>query len=167
MYRDVSGFVAAKCRDGSTIRLTEAGASRTGFPATNLEPVFYRIAADFILFTHVAFVAFVMLGQVAIVAGGLRGWDWVRNPRFRLAHLLAIAVVVLQAWLGRVCPLTTWEMALRARAGDATYAGSFIAHWLQALLYYEAPMWVFAVCYTAFGALVVASWYWVRPRPIW
>jgi hypothetical protein len=129
--------------------------------------VFYRIAADLILFTHVAFVAFVILGQVAIVAGGLRGWDWVRNPRFRLAHLLAIAVVVLQAWLGRVCPLTTWEMALRARAGDATYAGSFIAHWLQALLYYEAPMWVFAVCYTAFGALVVASWYWVRPRPIW
>ena len=34
------------------------------------------------------------------------------------------------AWIGMICPLTTWEMALRAKAGDATYSGSFIAHWL-------------------------------------
>ncbi len=129
--------------------------------------MFYRIAADFILFVHVCFVAFVILGQAAILLGGVRDWHWVRNPRFRLAHLLAIVVVVLQAWLGRVCPLTTWEMALRARAGDATYAGAFVAHWLQSLLFYDAPMWVFAVCYTVFGALVAASWFWVRPRSIW
>ncbi len=127
----------------------------------------YRLAADLILFLHVCFVAFVVVGLVVILVGGARGWSWVRNPGFRIAHLLAIAVVVLQAWLGRICPLTTWEMALRSKAGDATYTGSFIAHWLQAILYYEAPMWVFAVGYTAFGALVVASWYWVRPRPFW
>ena len=63
-----------------------------------------------------------------------------------------------------ICPLTTVEMALRARAGDATYTGSFIAHWLESLLYYQAPAWVFAACYTAFGAIVFGSWFWVRPR---
>ncbi|MEE4163907.1 MAG: DUF2784 domain-containing protein [Woeseiaceae bacterium] len=125
----------------------------------------YRLAADLLLFVHVSFVVFVVAGLVLILAGAGRGWAWIRNPWFRLAHVAAITVVVLQAWLGRVCPLTTWEMALRAKAGDETYAGAFIAHWLQALLYYEAPMWVFALAYTLFGALVVVSWIRVRPRP--
>ncbi len=125
----------------------------------------YRLAADALLLLHVGFVVFVVLGLVLIWIGGGLGWSWVRNPWFRIAHLIGIAVVVLQAWLGQICPLTIWEMALREKAGDATYAGSFIAYWLQELLYYNAPMWVFAVCYTVFGLLVVASWYFVRPRP--
>ena len=124
----------------------------------------YRLLADLLLLVHVSFVVFVVAGLVLILTGGWLGWRWVRNRWFRIAHLAAIGVVVLQAWLGRICPLTTWEMALREKAGDATYEGAFIAHWLQALLYYDAPLWVFAVAYTAFGALVVASWFWVRPR---
>ena len=126
----------------------------------------YLLAADTLLFAHVLFVLFVVLGLVLIIAGGLLGWSWVRNAYFRIAHLVAIGIVVAQSWIGMICPLTTWEMALRQRAGDAVYAGSFIAHWLDRLLYYRAPMWVFAVCYTVFAGLVVASWYWVRPRPL-
>ncbi len=127
--------------------------------------VIYRLAADLLLILHVAFVAFVVVGLVLILAGGVRGWAWVRNPWFRVVHLAAIGFVVLQAWLGRVCPLTTWEMALRAQAGDATYAGSFIAFWLGEVLYYDAPMWVFGLVYTVFGALVVVGWFRVPPRP--
>jgi len=70
----------------------------------------------------------------------------------------------LQSWLGAICPLTVWEMNLRDMAGDSVYEGSFIAHWLQTLLYYRAAEWVFVLLYTLFGALVIASWYWVRPR---
>ena len=127
--------------------------------------VLYRVLADLILLLHTSFVVFVMAGLVCVLIGGVRGWRWVRNPWFRWAHLLAIGIVVLQAWLGVLCPLTTLEMALRERAGDVTYPGSFIAHWLEALLYYRAPPWVFIVCYTVFGLLVVASWYVVHPRP--
>ncbi|MCP4299138.1 MAG: DUF2784 domain-containing protein, partial [Gammaproteobacteria bacterium] len=68
------------------------------------------------------------------------------------------------SWLGVICPLTTWEMVLRERAGAATYSGTFISHWLETILYYQAPAWVFTVCYTVFAAVVVASWFWVRPR---
>ena len=124
----------------------------------------YLLAADAVLGLHFLFVVFVVSGLLVIFAGGLAGWTWVRNRAFRIAHVVAIGVVVLQSWFGVICPLTTLEMWLRSRAGDATYAGSFIAHWLDALLYYRAPAWVFAVCYTAFGGLVVASWYWVRPH---
>ncbi len=124
----------------------------------------YLLAADGILLVHVLFVLFVLLGLLLIVAGYFYDWSWVRNPRFRLAHLAAIGVVVLQAWLGRICPLTTWEMAFRERAGDATYQGSFIAHWLQSLLYYEAPAWVFTLAYSLFGLIVAVTWVAVRPR---
>ena len=122
------------------------------------------LAADAILLLHVVFVAFVVLGLVLIFVGNALAWSWIRNPWFRLAHLIAIGVVVVQSWARIICPLTTIEMALRTRAGDTTYPGSFISHWLETILYYQAPPWVFVVCYTAFGALVVASWFWVRPR---
>ncbi len=125
----------------------------------------YRLGADLLLLLHVLFVAFVVLGLLVVFVGKWSGWPWVRNPYFRIAHLAAIGVVVLQSWLGMICPLTIWEMSLRERAGDAVYSGAFIANWLNKLLYYQAPAWVFAVCYTLFAALVVLAWFRVRPRP--
>ena len=124
---------------------------------------FYLLAADMLLLTHVLFVAFVVFGLLLILAGKLFSWSWVRNRIFRLAHLIAIGVVVVQSWFGVICPLTTWEMALRERAGDVVYGGTFMSHWLETILYYNAPAWVFVVCYTIFGLLVVVSWFWVRP----
>ena len=124
-----------------------------------------RGLADLVLITHVAFVAFVIFGLLLIVCGGFRRWNWIRNPWFRMAHLAAIGVVVVQAWFGVICPLTTLEMSLRAQAGEATYGGTFIAYWLQKLLYYQAPAWVLMVCYTVFGLAVAGSWIGFRPRP--
>ena len=122
------------------------------------------IAADAVLLLHALFVAFVVIGLVLILAGKFLGWAWVRNIWFRIAHIAAIGVVVAQSWAGVICPLTTLEMWLRHQAGDAVYAGTFISHWLESILYYQAPPWVFAVCYTAFAAVVVLSWFWVRPQ---
>lgn len=124
----------------------------------------YLVVADAILVTHVLFVCFVVLGLILIFIGKWRSWEWVHHFWFRVTHLLAIAIVVLQSWLGAICPLTIWEMKLRVLAGDRVYSGSFVAHWLGELLYYRAPDWVFVLLYTAFGSLVLASWFWVRPR---
>ncbi|MEA2117294.1 DUF2784 domain-containing protein [Halovibrio sp. HP20-50] len=122
------------------------------------------LLADTLLIIHLLFVAFVVLGLLVVYVGYFLNWQWVRNRVFRIIHLGAIGYVVVQSWLGAICPLTTWEMALRAKAGAATYAGSFIQHWLQSLLYYNAPDWIFMVVYTVFGGLVLASWFVVRPR---
>ena len=127
-------------------------------------PTIFLLAADVILLLHVLFVAFVVIGLVLIFVGKVRDWSWIRNPWFRLIHLSAITVVVIQSWFGLICPLTTIEMALRSRAGDTVYSGSFISHWLENILYYQIPPWIFAVSYMAFAAVVVASWYWIRPR---
>jgi hypothetical protein len=129
-------------------------------------PFIYLLAADALLVLHLLVVIFIVAGLLLVYAGGFLGWSWVRNPWFRIIHLIAIGVVVVQAWAGELCPLTVWEQALRLRAGGVAYSGSFIAHWLGELLYYEAPMWVFALSYTVFGALVLVAWYLVRPRPL-
>ena len=126
----------------------------------------YSLFADALLVTHVLFVAFVIFSLLLIFVGKFQSWLWVRNPLFRVAHLLGIGVVVLQSWFGIICPLTTWEMELRAKAGETSYEGSFIKHWLTELLYYHAPSWVFVVVYTVFGGLVLASWFLVRPRSL-
>jgi polyferredoxin len=124
----------------------------------------YRVLADAVVVLHVSYVAFVIIGQLAILIGWLLRWRWVHNIVFRFAHLTAILVVVLEAWCGITCPLTTWENWLREKAGQTTYERDFIAEWVHQILFYSFPPWVFTVCYSAFGALVVWSLVVVPPR---
>lgn len=125
----------------------------------------YRFASDAVLVLHVAFIAFVVVGLVVIVVGAWRGWGWVRRPGLRLAHLAAIGYVVVQAWCGMVCPLTTLESALRVRAGQNPYApGGFVASWLRRLIFFDAPPGVFTAAYTAFALAVVATLVWAPIR---
>ena len=126
-----------------------------------------KLLADIVLVLHFAIVLFVVGGLVLIIVGNLNGWRWVNALWFRLLHLAAIAIVVAEAWLGFTCPLTTLEMWLRAPSGAgsaANYSESFVGHWLQRLLFYSAPPWVFVLAYTVFGALVVAVWFRFPPE---
>lgn len=120
--------------------------------------------ADLVLALHVAFILFVVGGQVLILAGWARGWDWPRHRWFRLAHLLAIVLVMLQAWAGAVCPLTTLENVFRDAAGIATYENGFIRHWVRELVFYSAPAWVFTLIYTVFAVIVALTWLVYPPR---
>jgi Protein of Unknown function (DUF2784) len=124
----------------------------------------YQLLADAVLVFHFGAVFFVVGGLVVVVAGNWLHWRWVNRLWFRLAHLAAIAVVALQAWLGQFCPLTTLESWLRVQTGAAAYEKSFIEHWLQRFIYYEAPLWVFTVAYTAFALLVLLAWWRFPPR---
>ena len=88
-----------------------------------------------------------------------------KQPGSPLLRIMgAIAIVVAEAWFGVVCPLTSLEMWLRAKAHETTYTGSFVEHWLQRILYYEAPPWIFTVAYSIFGLLVAASWWYFPPK---
>ena len=124
----------------------------------------YQLLADIVLVLHFAVVVFVVGGLMAVLVGNWLGWRWVNNLWFRLAHLAAIGYVVVQSWFGITCPLTTLESWLREQAGLPSYSESFIEHWVQGLLFYQAPLWVFALVYTVFGALVLLSWWFYPPR---
>ena len=119
--------------------------------------------ANAVLVLHLALVGFVVGGLLLIVAGNLAHWRWVNGLAFRLAHAAAIAAVVVEAWLGLTCPLTTLEMGLRSQASTATYGGGFVEHWLQWLLYYDAPAWIFTISYSVFGLIVAATWWYFPP----
>ena len=126
----------------------------------------YAILADITVGVHFVIALFVILGEVVILTGWIAKWNWTRNFLFRLAHLATIGIVVLQAWLGIWCPLTTFENYLRRRAGVGTYDESFIGYWAHRLLFYEAPPWVFIVGYTIFGLIVLMSYIGYPPRRV-
>lgn len=128
------------------------------------ETTLYRLLADAVLLLHVVLVLFVVGGLVMVVVGNLFTWRWVNGLWFRLAHLGVIVTVVAESWFGFVCPLTSLEMWLRAKANGGTYAGRFVAHWLQLILYHDLPSWVFTVGYSAFGLAVLVTWWYFPPR---
>lgn len=117
------------------------------------------ILATAILVIHFAFVVFVVIGFLLILIGLLARWAWIHNRAFRITHLAAVGIVVLQAWFDRICPLTRWENEFRRRAGESGYTETFVEHWLHKILYYQAEPWVFTVIYTVFGALVLLAWF--------
>jgi hypothetical protein len=87
----------------------------------------WGIAADALLLLHGAFIAWVLLGGLAVAF----------VPRLAWLHLPALAWGVYVQFTGTVCPLTPWENSLRLKAGEAGYAGGFIEHYLTAAIYPE------------------------------
>lgn len=84
-----------------------------------------RVAADFIVACHVAFVGFVMLGGFLTLRW--RWLIWLHVPAVAWA-----AAVELGGWL---CPLTPLENYLRLHSGVTAYRGDFIEHYIVPLLY--------------------------------
>jgi hypothetical protein len=116
--------------------------------------------ADFVLIVHALFVLFVVGGLALIWIGAACGWRWVRNYRFRIAHLAAICFVAIEASIGMACPLTEWEDALRGVRNEP----GFIARWLHRVLFYDFPEWAFTAAYVLFALLVAATWWRTPPR---
>ncbi|MGH8013560.1 MAG: DUF2784 domain-containing protein [Candidatus Binataceae bacterium] len=120
--------------------------------------------ADGVVLIHAAYVAFVVVGFVLIVAGVIAGWAWVRSFWFRAAHLAAIALVCAEALAGVACPLTTLESWLRTRAGQAGYSRDFVGYWVDRLIFYHFPPWVFVDAYLMFVTLVLIAFVAAPPR---
>ena len=118
-----------------------------------------RLAADAILIIHFAFVAFVVGGLALTWMGAALHWRWIRNFRFRVAHLAAICFVAGEALLGVMCPLTVWEDALRGTARDS----GFIARWIHRVMFYQIPEWIFTLAYVAFALRVLLTFRLVPP----
>ncbi|WP_339727673.1 DUF2784 domain-containing protein [uncultured Gimesia sp.] len=124
----------------------------------------YRLGADATVVIHFVFVLFVLLGQILITIGVLAGWNWVRNFKFRVIHLVSILFVVAESLTGVICPLTTLEKWLRSKAGQASYQGDFIATLVHDALFMTAKPWVFTLCYSLFGLLVLITYFLAPPR---
>ena len=104
----------------------------------------FTVLADVVLVLHFAVVLFVVGGMLAIALGVKLGWIWVHVWLFRLTHVAAVGLITLQAWLGQHCPLTILEGWLRTQAGEESfYEVSFVQYWLETIMYFQAPLWMF------------------------
>ncbi|SFO13610.1 Protein of Unknown function [Nitrosospira briensis] len=119
------------------------------------------LLADIILVIHFIFVLFVVGSLPLIWIGAWMRLDFIRNRRFRFAHISAILFVVVESLIGIVCPLTLLEDQLR---GTET-GGSFIQRWLHRILFYDVPEWLLAGIYVLFALLVVITFRLVPPHP--
>lgn len=124
----------------------------------------YAALADAVVVLHLAYVSYIVFGLLAILIGRLRRWNWVRNPWFRLTHVLAIVVVALEAVFDVRCPLTVWEHQLREAAGQPRPEGEFIGQIVHRLMFFDLPPWVFTSAYVSFALLVLATFLFVPVR---
>ena len=115
--------------------------------------------ADAILLLHLAIVLFNTLGLVLVWVGAVLGWRWVRIFALRIVQILLMGYIALQAMVGQICPLTILEDALRGTVDER----GFIARWASALLYWNAPPWVFAAGYLVWFGVMLLTWFMVRP----
>jgi polyferredoxin len=120
------------------------------------------LLADALLVAHFLIAGFIVASLPLVWIGALAGWAWIRNPWFRYAHLAAIAFVAGEALLGFACPLTAWEDLLRGGARP----DSFVGRWVQRLLYYDAPEWLFTALYAAWTAATLATLWLVAPASL-
>ena len=114
--------------------------------------------AAVLLAVHLVVIAFNVAGLVAIPLGAKLSWRWVRIRWWRALHIASWAVVALQAALGRACFLTIWQDDLTGAGGPP-----LIMRFVNALIYWPLPMWVFTATYLALFGLVIALWWLVRP----
>ncbi len=112
-----------------------------------------------VLALHIVVIAFNVAGLVVIPLGAALGWRFVRLRWLRVLHLGSLAVVALQAVLGRACFLTDWQGALSGTGAE----DPLIMRWVNSVIYWPLPMWAFTALYVAVFAFVVALWWWVRP----
>ena len=119
--------------------------------------MFYRALADGIMLLHFAYIVFVVGGAFLVLHR--RWWMWLHVP-----------AVLWGAWVeffANTCPLTPLENALRARAGQAGYAGGFIDHYITRLVYPEGltPRGQVALgVVVVFVNALVYWWVWRRAR---
>ena len=85
------------------------------------------LTADALVVLHLAFILYVVFGGLLVL----------RWPSSAWLHLPAAAWGAYVEFTGKVCPLTPLEQAFRAMAGDASYSGGFIEHYLLPLIYPE------------------------------
>ncbi len=105
--------------------------------------------AVFFLILHFTVILFVVIGfPVALMTN---------HRRFRLIHAGVLAFITLLMILQIPCPLTIFE---EASTGES-YEGSFLATWLNPIIYMEwfTPQSVFIVD-MIFAALVFSSFWW-------
>jgi hypothetical protein len=103
----------------------------------------YSLSADALLIAHLIFIVFVVLGGILV-------WRWHRLAWFHIPTAIWGAAVELAGW---PCPLTSLEMRMRHAAGEVSFEGGFVEHYVQPIVY---PVGLTRDTQLWFGLIVIA-----------
>ena len=122
----------------------------------------YHLMADTILVVHLTWIIFMLYGFALTVRAFWRPAFWDRWL-FRTTHLAGIVFVAGLEVLGRYCPLTIWENAMRREYNpDGVYPGYFILDTIERLIYPDVSPLVYLI--PTYGiALFTAVMFMVKP----
>jgi len=119
--------------------------------------VIYRVLADLTVLVHFLWILFILSGVIFALKRSKIAW-------VHLGGLLFSLVLNLFGWY---CPLTYLENYLHSlHPGYLTYGGSFIAHYMEQIVYPELPEKIIRiggilfVCLNVVIYLVVGKKYW-------
>jgi hypothetical protein len=88
----------------------------------------YKVLADSVVLIHFLWIVFLFFGVF---------WG-IRNKVARIFHISGLAFAFTIEVFGWYCPLTYLEVWLRSKQDSAlTYAGSFIVHYVEEIVYIE------------------------------
>lgn len=112
--------------------------------------------AQIILSAHILIILFNVLGLIVVPIGAACGWRFVHVAWWRLLHVALLGVVAGQALAGRACILTLWQSGL---AGSEATPKPLIMRWVDRLIYWNLPIWFFALLYAVvFGYALALLW---------
>ncbi len=103
----------------------------------------WSLLAAAVLALHLAFIVFALGGGLLVL----------RRPWLAWVHVPALTWAALIEFLGGICPLTPLEVWLLHRAGETGYSGTFVEHYLAAIIY---PDGLTRAHQVALGAIVLA-----------
>ena len=87
----------------------------------------YQVLADGVVILHLFFIVFVILGGMLVLV----------QPKIIWLHIPCVIWGILIELTGGICPLTPLELYLRSRAGESTYTGDFVFHYIEPIIYPE------------------------------
>lgn len=118
--------------------------------------MFYSIAADFVIFIHFLWIAFVILGFPVFL--------YLNWPRWRILHLISLTAMVIMQLTHTICPLTHLEAYLKSK-GTSTqvYPGKFTIETIEKLIYVEDLTLEKITYATIIFLIAVVISFWIRP----
>ncbi len=96
----------------------------------------FKLLADLIVIIHFIWIVFLVFG---VFAG--------RRHRFiKFIHISGLTFALMLQVFGWYCPLTYLEVWLREQHDPTrAYAGSYIIHYLETMIYIEVDRWVVGI----------------------
>tara|TARA_B100000963_G_C22553834_1_gene638094 strand:- start:861 stop:1232 length:372 start_codon:yes stop_codon:yes gene_type:complete len=110
--------------------------------------------ADIVLFVHLIIALFIVSLFVVIPFGYKLKWNWIKNRKLRLFHIILMFFVTLETIMGITCPLTIIENNLRG----IMVSNSFINTWIKKILFFDFPSEYFLITYILCSLWTTLIW---------